>query len=160
MESGVKTLPTEYESRLKEVNRKLSTLPRGAKMTASYDLRLAPSMISQVLLGNMYRIDILAMLEDWLSQISVEDIANRKNPVGQDVQLVSTFITACIESDPNGTLNIKELFSVYKGWVTSQGYSNIPINRFTSIVRQTYPLVTMPNGERVFAGIKVEDAAE
>ena len=61
----------KYWDAVTRVKNIFDELPRGAKMTASFDLRLPASIISQVVHGTMYRPDVIEMLEKWLETQSV-----------------------------------------------------------------------------------------
>lgn len=146
-------LDVEYEELLEAVHERFMELPRGAKMTASYDLRIAPAMISQVLNGYMKRKDILERLFDWAVRTTPEDVARRKDSTFYNSQVLTTFLHEFLERDPTETLEVRVAYKAYEKWTQLQGYKVLKPSQFVALARQTLPLVSLQNGKKVFAGV-------
>lgn len=150
----------EYEELLDAAFQRFAELPRGAKMSASYDLRIAPAMISQVLNGNMKRKDILVKLYDWAMASTPEIIARRNDATLYNSQVLMTFIHEYLERDPTATLEVRLAYAAYKNWAEKQGYKVLRPQAFVALVRQTLPLVSLQNGKKVFAGVTLPTEEE
>lgn len=146
-------LDIEYEELLEAVHKKFLELPRGAKMTASYDLRIAPAMISQVLNGYMKRKDILDKLYNWAKVTTPEDIARRKDSTFYNAQILTTFLHEYLEREATATLEVRMAYAAYEKWTENQGYKVLKPAQFVALARQTLPLVSLQNGKKVFAGV-------
>jgi hypothetical protein len=56
----------EYDGERGRAAERMDALGRGARRTCSFDLRLAPSVVSQVLNGRFIDPDVLARIVAWL----------------------------------------------------------------------------------------------
>ena len=75
----------EYMQRLTLVKEALSRLGRGAQQEASFDIRVAPSMVSSVVRGRYLDVGILEKLELWAADAMVREL-------GQQVEVASATV--------------------------------------------------------------------
>lgn len=143
--------PPGYGERLERVREGMDALPHGAQQSAAFDLRIAPSVVSNVINGRTVRDDVLGRLEEWLDEATPLSVASSRDSVADRAVTADEFAAERLAHDDRAMTPVDEVVDAYVAWLGDRpGLSRWPL---VNHLRKTWPTTKAASGQ-VFAGVR------